>query len=160
MKVRAGSVPGRLGRLLVLGALVVPLAAACGGDTAGPQRGVTVGDLQQKEYFYQGEHLGRTVTVSATVAAVRGPHAFELSGGDPGDDTLLVLPPMAGRTVEVAPGQVVRVTGTVGQLHSSSPSEKVPYVQHSLYDKHTTEAYLYDAAVEPLPRPQRGDGDR
>ncbi|RCW46096.1 hypothetical protein DFQ14_102398 [Halopolyspora algeriensis] len=147
--------------MILIGALAVPLAAACSsGDTAGPQRGVTVGDIQHKEYFYQGEHLGRTVTVSAAVAEVRGPHAFELSGGDAGDDTLLVMPPVTGHPVEVVPGQRVRVTGTVGQLHSSMPSQKVPYVQRGLYSKHTTEAYLYDAAVEPLSPPQRGHGDR
>ena len=75
---------GRM-RLAVLGALVVvPLVAACGDGTApaGAQRSLTVSDLQQREYFYQGDYLGRTVTVSAKVADVLAPQVFELSGGD------------------------------------------------------------------------------
>lgn len=105
----------RIGRLTVIGTLVVaPLAAACGGgDTAGPEGGVTIGDLQQDQDFYQGEYLGRIVTVSAAVSEVRGPRSLELSGGDFGEDTLLVV---TAQPVKIAQGQVVRVTGTVGQL--------------------------------------------
>lgn len=43
------------------------------------------------------------------------------------------------------------MTGIVGQLHESFPSETHPYTQAGLYAKHSTEAYLYDTAVEPLP---------
>lgn len=157
MGIPAASTKRRIGQLTVIGALtVVPLSAACGGgETAGSERGVTVDDLQQEEYFYQGEHLGRTVTVSAAVSEVLGPRWFELSGGDFGDDTLLVT---TGQPVEVANGEVVRVTGTVGQLHRSVPSERVPYLQMSLYAKYETEAYLYGATVEPLPATQQGKG--
>lgn len=157
MRVRAEPVKRRIGRLSVIGALVVaPLATAC-GDTAGPEGGVTISDLQQDQDFYQGEYLGRTVTVSAAVSEVRGPRSLELSGGDFGDDTLLVV---AAQPVKVAQGQVVRVTGTVGQLHSSVPSEKIPYVQKDLYASYKTEAYLYDATVEPVPTTQKGKTGR
>ncbi|MDR7301442.1 hypothetical protein [Haloactinomyces albus] len=144
----------RVGRLTVLGALVfVPVVAGCGGgDTAGPQRGVTVEELQQEQYFYQGNYLGRTVTISAAVSEVRGPQSFELSGGDFGDDTLLVV---TSRPVEIEEGRVVRVTGTAGQLHYSFPSEQVPYIQRGLYAKYATEAYLYEASVEPLSTSRR-----
>jgi hypothetical protein len=140
---------GRFGGLAAIGALLVaPMATACGSDdTAGPDRGVTVSDLQKEEYFFEGDYLGRTVTVTARVAEVPEPDSFELSGGDFGDATLLVS---TGDPVEVTKGEVVRVTGTVGQFHESFPVQGVPYIQESLYSKHATESYLYDASVEPL----------
>ena len=138
-----GSVRCSIGWLMVIGALaVLPVAAACGGG--GAQRGVTVSDLAQKQYFYQGNQLGRTVTVSAPVSEVDGSRVFKLSGGDSSDD-LLVL---TAQPVDVAKDQEVRVTATVGQLHHSAPSERVPYLQRDLYDKHDTETYLYDATVQ------------
>ena len=137
------SVRRSIGWLVVIGALAVLPVAACGGSD-GPQRGVTVSDLAQKQYFYRGNQLGRTVTVSAAVSEVDGSRVFKLSGGDSSDD-LLVL---TAQPVDVAKDQEVRVTGTVGQLHHSAPSERVPYLQRDLYDKHDTETYLYDATVQ------------
>jgi hypothetical protein len=134
-------------RLIVVVALVVvPLAAACGASapTTGPERGVTVGDLQHKEYFYQGDFLGQTVTISAKVADVLGPRVFELSGGNVGAQKLTVV---TDRPVEVSKNDVVRVTGTVGQLHLSAPSEGVPYIQRELYATPETKPYLYHATV-------------
>jgi hypothetical protein len=138
----------RIGRLIVVGALViVALVPACGrgDDITGPHRAVTIGDLQHKQYFYQGEYLGRRVTVSAAVSDVLGPRVFELSGGDFGDEKLQVV---TDAPVEVSKDQVVRVTGTVGQLKLSAPSERVPYIQENLYAKYETKAYLYDATLE------------
>jgi hypothetical protein len=43
------------------------------------------------------------------------------------------------------------VTGTVGQLHFSAPSERVPYLQEPLYSKAHTESFIYDAVVQPAP---------
>ncbi len=108
----------RVSRLLVIGTLVaVPLVAACGrgDDMAGPRRAVTVGDLQHKQYFYQGEYLGRRVTVSAAVSDVLGPRTFELSGADFGDEKLQVV---TDAPVEVSKDQVAWATGTVGQIAS------------------------------------------
>jgi hypothetical protein len=39
----------------------------------------------------------------------------------------------------------------VGQLHASAPSAQIPYIQNDLYARYTTEAYLFDATVEPMP---------
>ena len=141
----------RIGRLAVIGALVVvPVVAACGSGAApaGAQRGVTVSDLLHKEYFYQGDHLGRTVTVSAKVSDVRSPQVFDLSNEDFGDKKLLVV---TDQPVEVSEDEVVWVTGTVGQLHTAVPSERGPYIQEELYARHNTEPYLYHATVEPQP---------
>lgn len=146
MEARAGSATRRIGPLSVIAAVLVPLAAACGGSgSAGPEGGVSVADIQHEQYFYEGEYLGRTVTVTAAVSDVRGPRSFELSGGGYGEGTLLVV---TSEPVEVEKGEVVRVTGTVGQFHISAPSEEVPYIQHDLYSKHETHSYLYDATVE------------
>lgn len=147
MEARAGYLVRRIGRLGAIGALVVvPLVSACGRDSnAGPERNVTIGDVQQKQYFYQGEYLGRTVTVSAPVSEIRGPRSFELSNPDSSADTLLVV---TTQPVDLAQGQLVRVTGTVGQFHISPPSEEAPYRQMDLYSKAETKAYLYDATVE------------
>lgn len=148
------------GWLSVIGTLVVvPLVAACGAGapTAGPERGVTVSGLEQREYFYQGDYLGRTVTVSAAVADVLGPRLFELSGGNVGDVKLTVV---TDRPIAVSKDAVVRVTGTVGQLHLSAPSDRVPYIQRDLYASQETKAYLYHATVEPLPAAQQGSSGR
>ncbi len=145
-----------MGWLIVIATLVV-VAAACGGrDTAGDQRAVTVSDLQQKQYFYQGQYLGRVVTVSAAVSGVSGPRVFTLSGGDSGEETLVVTAQPAG----VAMGQLVRVTGTVGQLHRSAPSQGAPYLQADLYPKYETQAYLYAATVQPQRRLSRASVGR
>ncbi len=151
MWIRAESGRRVLGRVAVgLGVLAaVPVVAACGGDTVAPNQSVTVDDLQGEQHFYEGKYLGRTVAVSAEVSAVHGPSSFELSGGDFGDEELLVV---TTRPVEVVRDSAVRVTGTVGQLHRSDPSQQVPYVQRGLYTEHQTEAYLYDATVGPLTR--------
>jgi hypothetical protein len=144
-------------RLIVVTLLaVVPLAVACGASapTAGPQPGVTISDLQQKDYFYQGKFLGQTVTLSSKVADVLGPGVFELSGGNVGAEKLTVV---TDQPVQVSKDDVVRVTGTVGQLHLAAPSEGVPYEQRDLYDGHQTKPYLYHATVEPLTAAQHSN---
>jgi hypothetical protein len=130
--------------------LAVPLTAACGDpDTASPPGGLTVDGLHRRgTAFYQGEYLGQVVTVSAPVAEVVDAHTVELSGGDPRDVTVTVL---TRTPVDVTEGAVVRVTGTVGQLHTVPASDRVPYVQRPLYAPYETEPYLYDATVEDAP---------
>lgn len=143
-----------MGRWMVVGALVVvSLLAACGAPSTGPQRNITIGDLQRQEYFYQGDYLGRTLTVSATVSDVLAPRVVELSGGDLRDAKLLVV---TDQPVDVSEGQAVQVTGTAGQLHSSFPSDHVPYEQEDLYTSYDTKPYLYHGAVERLAATQHG----
>jgi hypothetical protein len=135
--------------LVVGGALVVvPLAACGGGTTPQAQRAVTVSDLQHKAYFYQGSNLGRTITVSARVDDVLAPRVFELSDDHYRDEKLLVV---TDQPVDVSKNETLRVTGTVGQLHRSVPSERVPYIQQDLYTRQETDAYLYHATIESLP---------
>jgi hypothetical protein len=106
-------------RLIVVTLLaVVPLAVACGASapTAGPQRGVTISDLQQKDYFYQGKFLGQTVTVSSKVADVLGPGVFELSGGNVGAEKLTVVTGSAGPGLEGRRGTGHRDRGAAASL--------------------------------------------
>jgi hypothetical protein len=98
--------------------LVVVLAACGGADTAGRHEHVTVSDLQEPTYFYEGDHLGEVVTVSAAVARVRDPHTVELSGDDPGAATMTVLTRQA---VSLSQGQAVQVTGRMDRVGESGP---------------------------------------
>ncbi len=129
-------------------AAAVLLGGCAGRDSAGPEVGVTVEDVQEPQPFFEGEYLGRVVTVSAEVTGVLGPRSIELAAREYGEDSLLVQAP---QPIEARPGQVVRVTGTVGQYHVFLESEGVPPVQGDMFEEYETEAYLYDAAVEPLP---------
>lgn len=131
----------------VLAAVVPVSLAGCADDgTAGPERGVTVEEIQEPQYFYEGEYLGQEVTVSAAVTQVIGPGSFELAGREYGDDSLLV---MTSGPVAVSEGQVVSVTGTVGQYHRLAEGDYAPGT-YDRYEKYETEAYLYDATLRPL----------
>jgi hypothetical protein len=136
----------RLGVIVMV--MVVLLLGACGGaDTGNPSTPpeLTLGEVEQEQPFYEGEYLGRTLTV---VAEVRGSRSLELSGA--GLNRRLEV--LTRQPVSAAKGQTVRVTGTVGQLHVVSPSDRVPYLQEEdLYSQAETQPYLYAASVETLP---------
>lgn len=136
-------------RVVLSAAATAAVLAACGGgdDTAGPERGVTVAEVQEAQNFYEGEYLGRRVAVSAEVSDVLNPRNLELAGTEYGEDSLLVR---TAEPVEVRQGQVVRVIGIVGQYHTYLENEGPPPVQYDMYEEYETEAYLYDAEVEVL----------
>ncbi len=138
--------------LAAAAALTTALTAVLAGcraeeQSAGPERGVDVEEIQEPQYFYEGEYLGQEVTVSATVTDVIDPGSFELAGESYGEDSLLVQT-AAPTLVEV--GQVVQVTGTVGQFHRLAEDDYAPGT-YDRYEKYETEAYLYDATVQPAP---------
>jgi hypothetical protein len=114
---------------------------AAGGGTA-PSGELTVDELREPQFFYQGDRLGQRVTVHGEVADVAGPGVLDLAGMG---GTLTV---MTRGPVTAASGATVTVTGTVGQLHTTQPSDRVPYIQNDLYAKATTETYLFDATIE------------
>ncbi|MGH8966374.1 MAG: hypothetical protein ACRDXB_13755 [Actinomycetes bacterium] len=128
--------------------LLLALAVACGEDVSvGSDAGMTVEEIQEDQYFYEGEYLGQTVTISAAVSQVLAADRIEVNGGSHGDESLLVI---ARHPLEVALGDMVRITGTVGQYHVTMEAEGVPPVQYDMYEKYETEAYLSDATVEPI----------
>ena len=125
------------------GAAAAVLAVATGCGSAPAADGVvTVEQLREPQPFYEGPYLGSRVVVTGRVAERPAPDQLALSGMG---GTLTVL---ATGPVTVQPGQVVRVTGTVGQLHTLVPAEQAPYIQSSLYDEASTDPYLFDATVE------------
>jgi hypothetical protein len=93
----------------------IALAVGCGeGDrSAGPESGVTVEDMEEDQYFHEGEYLGKKVTISAAVSEILAPNSIEANGADYGDDSLLVI---AQHPLDVSVGDVLRITGTVGPV--------------------------------------------
>lgn len=144
-QLRSSTRIGTVGVAAILGAAV--LGACATQETAGPESGVTVEDIQEPQNFYEGEYLGQQVTVSAEVTDVLDAGSFELAGQEYGEDSLLV---QTAAPTEVLPGQVVRVVGTVGQYHRFAENEGVPPVQYDMYEEYETEAYLYGATVEVI----------
>jgi hypothetical protein len=129
-------------------ACLTVLLGACGQDqdSAGPEREVTAQQIQQPQYFHEGDYLGQRVTVSAEVTEVLGPRNFQLEARGYGDESLLV---QTAVPTEVQPGQVLQVTGTVGQFHIVAANE-AQYMQNDRYEKYETEAYLYDATADTV----------
>jgi len=144
----AGSFLRRRRGVVAIAPLILALAVACGDDSsAGPEAGVTIEDLEENQYFYEGEYLGQTVTVSAAVSEILTEDRIEVNGGEYGDESLLVI---MKQPVDVAVGDVIRITGTVGQYHMTmEEAEGVPPVQYDVYEDYESEEYLYDATVEP-----------
>ncbi|WP_150307128.1 hypothetical protein [Planctomonas psychrotolerans] len=125
----------RTGRLAMLAA--VPVLAlgltGCAQDTAGPEEGATVEDVQELDendaaiedeitenydgfynqdlYDQYDEYEGETVTVSATVNEILSPDVFTIAGTD--DTTVDALPVLHTDEVDgLIEGTDVRVTGT------------------------------------------------
>lgn len=136
------------GPALLAGAILTALGlVACAEpETDGPESGVTVNDIQESQNYFEGDYLGQQVTVRATVTEVLGPRSFELDGAGYGDDSLLVQTP---ESVVVEEGQIVTVSGIVGQFHRLSEDDYAPG-SYDLYEEYETEAYVYGAVVEVL----------
>lgn len=118
--------------LFIAGALAVGLTAC--GDSAGPEQGTTLEDLQSDgapaaggadegdvaeapdddtERFLpdQASHLGQRVTVSGRIVEVLDPHAFVI-----GEDDLATLVTRPEPGLVLQPGTVAQVTGVVGRF--------------------------------------------
>ncbi|ELS50861.1 hypothetical protein [Streptomyces viridochromogenes] len=95
---------------LLLGATLV---TGCGDDdTAGPERGADVEEVQEDELLGDVDRwLGEKVTVSADVNEVINRNAFTIAGtpGSDADELLIV----SADTADLNEGQTVQVTGTV-----------------------------------------------
>ncbi|MCZ2821285.1 hypothetical protein O2V63_13150 [Modestobacter sp. VKM Ac-2977] len=133
-----------LTKLFLAGSLVVApfTLAACGDDTAGPEEGVTAGDIQEDDgveadadagidadadvdaglgydgiydnEFYEtsNEYVGQEVTVSATVNEVFDPNSFTIAGTEETSVDPLLIVG-ADMASALEGGEVVQVTGTV-----------------------------------------------
>lgn len=79
---------------------------------------------------------------------VLGETTLEVNGADYVEDSLLVV---TSAPVEAGVGDVLRITGTVGQFPRVTEGEAPIYNQSpELYEEYETEAYLHDATVEHL----------
>jgi hypothetical protein len=124
-----------LQRLLVpLVAGVLAIGTTACGESAGPERGTDLEDLQAEgapavggggegdfadapdddtERFLpdQASHLGQQVTVSGRIVEVFNPHAFVIGEGD-----LATLVTRSDVGLTLQPGTVAQVTGIVGRF--------------------------------------------
>ncbi|MGW3473586.1 hypothetical protein ACWDKQ_35255 [Saccharopolyspora sp. NPDC000995] len=124
---------------------VAVFGVSCGAPS---QHELSIGDIQQERYFYEGAYLGQQVVVAATVVTVLSPDHFDVI--DTRSSAKLSV--MTTVPVHVTEGQALHVAGTVGQLHHWAVSDGLPYIQDNLYAARTTEAYLYNASVLPAAR--------
>jgi hypothetical protein len=125
-----------------LAALLVGSVAGCGGGDQ-PR---AINDVQSDAHFYSSHDLGHTITVRGVVTQLPAAGTLVLSPGpDPRGEHLIVLTSEPG---PVTVGQWVTVSGTVGQLHSTPPESRLPYLQEDLYTPEETHIYLYGARVE------------
>lgn len=118
----AGPTTGR--RLLALSAVAaLGLAACTSEDTAGPEEGVDVEDVQEAEQdvnvgvFDPQPLLGDEITVSGEVSEVLSANAFRIAGDEFGDEGLGIV--TAGPP-ELEGGAVVQVTGIVRERDTTT----------------------------------------
>lgn len=124
---------------------VVPLLG-CGGDSAGPEQGVSVQDVWTDTDRLEGQE----VTLSATVQSLVSERAFVISGGDGGSDPLLVVHDGSAEPDIASP---VRVTGTVRQVLAFEALEFLgdPVLQREIYETYGDEPYVEATTITPLP---------
>ncbi|MGW0497748.1 hypothetical protein ACWD0Z_20695 [Streptomyces sp. NPDC003007] len=103
----------RIPTLLCALTLGATLVTGCGEeDTAGPDRGADVEEVQEAELLGDVDRwLGKKVTVSADVNQVINRNAFTIAGTPAsGTDPLLIV---SADATDLDKGRTVRVTGTV-----------------------------------------------
>ena len=112
--------PGNLRRrsaLTLLGLLLALGLGSCGShESAGPERGATVEAIRERDLYDDGidRYVGQTVTVSAEVAGIVTPSAFEIAG-EGGPDPILVITRPATAT-RITDDSMVKITGQVREL--------------------------------------------
>ncbi len=103
-----------------IGLLLLPAAltlGACGeAETAGPDKGVGVEQIRERDLYDDGldTFVGETVTVSAEVARIVTPSAFEIAGEGGPKPILVITPPDTAATI--TDDSVVKVTGQVREF--------------------------------------------
>lgn len=145
---------GRVGirNAAVVGALaLLPFAAVgCAEDTTDEDTATVAEDDAQHEYFGSDQFVGDDVVVSAVVTDVLGDKAFVLDGSEYGDESLLVL---SADLDGVRVGDVVRLTGIVGEFVHADYREEYGLFDEGVYDLFVDEEFLLAQSV------QAGGGD-
>lgn len=130
--------------------------AGCGGDTAGPETGVSVGEIQNDQEPDEAadndvrSFVGQNVTVSAEVTEIITAGAFTIGGGGFfGGESLLVIHPPG--LPEAQEGDPVQVTGTVRQAFELPAVEQEFGFDFNdeLFVDYDAEPYIAATAVDP-----------
>ena len=156
-------------KLVIAGTLALsPLAmTACGDDTAGPEEGASVGDIQEEDAdvadetadgydgvydtdFYDGvdSYVGEEVTVSAEVNEILTPESFTIAGTDESSvESLLIVGATGSDSLEA--GNPVQVTGTVEEAFDLATVEDDLGVDldDALYEDYDAEPYIMASDV-------------
>jgi hypothetical protein len=123
---------------LLLAAIL--LTTACGTRWEGPGRA--------DQFFGDGEHLGRTVTIRAVVRDVITVLRLEVDATRYGDASLLVV---TDEPVDVQAGDVLRITGTVARYHATTGTADPLDQEVEPGEVDELEEFLHGATVEPVP---------
>jgi hypothetical protein len=137
----------RAPRWVAAGAAVLLSLSACGDDeTAGPETGADVGDVVEEDgSFKVDEYKGQTVTVSAEIEDMLSPKSFVLSGGQQGDDRLLVL---TEQPTDLDEGEVVQVTGTVETFTYDHFADRYGLTEPAVYQPYGDEEFIAASKVD------------
>lgn len=133
--------------------LAVGLTACNTQETAGPEKGVGVEEIRERDIYDDGlDHfVGETVTVSAEVAEVVTPMAFEIAG-EGGPKPILVLTP-PDTAANVTDDSVVKVTGRVRELALADAERDLGIdLDDSTFAKYDDEHIIVATKVEVLSR--------
>lgn len=147
---RAG--PVGIGNAAVVGALaLLPFAAVgCAEDTAdedtAAQQTASVEDDAQHEYFGSDQFVGDDVIVSAVVTEVLSAKSFVLDGSEYGDESLLVL--FADGVEDIQVGDVIKVTGMVGEFVHADYREEYGLLDQGVYDLYADEEFLLAQSIQ------------
>lgn len=166
---------GRVAGAVVATGLGLGVLAGCGNDSAGPETGASVQDVQEQpaEQPLDGQpgadapaggevgvddarsFVGQTVTVSADVAEVISPQAFTLAGAN---EPLLVITKQPDQVV--APDSAVAVTGMVRQAFDIAQveSEFGFDADDALFTEFDGEPYIVANSIDPtVAEPAEGE---
>jgi hypothetical protein len=156
---------GRVAGVIVAAGLAIAALAGCGNDTAGPETGASVGEVQEdaagvgeEPLEEPGPFVGQTVTVSADVSEIITPGAFTIAGTEnTGIEPLLVIAQQPNQ-VNVVEDTAVAVTGTVRQAFNIAEVENEFGVDYDdgLFTEWGGEPYIVATKVAPAP-PEPGE---
>lgn len=139
--------------LAVLIAVTALLLGACKDDTAGPETGLSLGELQTDEDTVLDDPQtfpGQEVTVSAEVSFALSPYAFVIAGTD--ETTVEPILVVTREPVDVAPELPVRVTGFVAPIFNVPRAEEYAGddFEDDLYGDFNGEPYIQASRISLL----------
>lgn len=136
--------------------LGIAVLAGCGNDTAGPETGTSVGEIQEDQVPAEAAEsptmsfAGMTVTVSADVSEIVSERAFTIAGTEnTGTQPLLVV--SSTGAPQVNEDSAVAVTGTVRKAFDlpAVESELGIDLDDGLYDAYDRQPYIVATQIDP-----------